>query len=110
MIDISNRIQEACDNGQYACGIYVDFKKAFDTVNHNILLDKSAHYGVRGIENNWFKTNLTNRKRHVTVSGQTSDSALIEFGVPQGSVLGPLLLYTVANWANMGCVITQTRG
>ena len=69
LIDITNGIQEACDNGQYACGIYVDFKKAFDTVNHNILLDKLAHYGARGIENNWFKTNLTNRKRHVTVSG-----------------------------------------
>ena len=47
LIDITNRIQEACDNGQYACRIYVDFKKAFDTVNHNILLDKLAHYGVR---------------------------------------------------------------
>ena len=52
LIDITNRIQESCDNSQYACGIYVDFKKAFDTVNHNILLDKLAHYRVRGIENN----------------------------------------------------------
>ena len=85
LIDITNRIQEACDNGQYACGIYVDFKKAFDTVNHNILLDKLAHYGVRGIEINWFKTYLTNKKQHVTVSGQKSNNALIECGVPQGS-------------------------
>ena len=46
MIDITYRIQEACDNGQFTCGIYVYFKKAFDTVNHNILLDKLAHYGV----------------------------------------------------------------
>ena len=68
-------------------------KKAFDTVHHNILLDKLAHYGVWGIENNWFKTYLTNRKQHVTVSGQKSDNALIEFGVPQGSVLGPLLFH-----------------
>ena len=57
LIYIINRIQEACDNGQYACRIYEDFKKAFDTVNHNILLGKLAHYGVRGTENNWFKTN-----------------------------------------------------
>ena len=46
--------------------------------NHNILLDKLAHYGVRVIKNNWFKTHLTNRKQHATVSGQTSDNALIE--------------------------------
>ena len=61
LIDITNIIQEVCDSGQYeyACGIYVDFKKAFDTVNHNILLDKLAHYGVRGIENNWFKTRVS---------------------------------------------------
>ena len=78
-IDITNRIQEACDNGQYACGIYLDFKKALDTVNHNILLDKLAHYGVRRIEINWFKTYLTNTKQHITVSGQKSDNALIEF-------------------------------
>ena len=44
LIDITNQIQKACDNGQFACGIYVDFKKVFDTVNHNILLDKLAHY------------------------------------------------------------------
>ena len=56
LIDITKRIQEACDNGQYACGIYVDFKKTFDTFNHNILLDKLAHYGNRGTENKWFKT------------------------------------------------------
>ena len=62
LIDITDRIQEACDNSQYACRIYVDFKNAFDTVNHNVLLDKLAHYGVRGIENNWFKTYLTDRK------------------------------------------------
>ena len=65
MIDITNRIQEACDNGQYACGIYVDFKKAFDTVNQNILLDKLAHYGVTEIGNNWFNFYLNNRKQNM---------------------------------------------
>ena len=77
MIDITNRIQEDCENGQYACEIYVNHKKAFDTVNHNILLAKLVHYGVRGIENNWFKTYVINRKQHVTVSGQISDKALV---------------------------------
>ena len=64
-----------------------------------LLLDTLAHYGVRGIENNWFKTYLTNRKQHVTVSGQISDNALIEFGVPQGSVLGPLIYINDLNQA-----------
>ena len=54
-------------------------------------MDKLAHYGVWGIENNCFKTYLINRKQHVTVSGQTSDNAFIGFVVPQGSVLGPML-------------------
>ena len=60
-------------------------------VNHDILLDKLTHYGVRGIENNWFKTYLTNRKLHLKVNGQTSDNALMEFRVPQGPLL--FLLY-----------------
>ena len=93
-----NRIQQACDNGQYACGIYVDFKKAFDTVNHNILLDKLAHYGVRGTENNWFKTYLTNRKQHVTVSGQTSDNAL-----------GPLLFLIYINDLNQAIKFSRVH-
>ena len=97
MIDITNRIPEAYDNGQYACGIFVDFKKTFDTVNHNILLAKLAHYGV---ENNLFKTYLINRKQHVIVNGQTSNDALIELGVPQGLGLGPLLFLIYINDLN----------
>ena len=58
--------QEACDNGQYASGIYVDFKKAFNTINHNILLDKLAHYGVWGIENNWFNPLMPGGNKKVT--------------------------------------------
>ena len=84
MIDVTNRIQKACDNGQHACGVYVDFKKAFDTVNRNILMDKIVHYGVRGTKNNWYKTYLTNRKEQLTVNGQTFEKALIGILVPRG--------------------------
>ena len=87
----------------------VYFKKVFDTVKHNILLDKFSHYGVRGIENNWFKTYLTNRKEHVTVNGQISDNALIEFKVPQGSLLGPLPFFLYINDLNQAIKIQYSK-
>ena len=54
LIDITERIVEACDKGLYACGAFLDFRKAFDTMNLDILLNKLAHYGIRGQANNWF--------------------------------------------------------
>ena len=53
--DITNKIQTACDKGIFACGVYVDFKKAFDTVDHEFLLNKLNHHGIRGTELHWFK-------------------------------------------------------
>ena len=72
-------------------------------------MDTLAHYGVRGIENNWFKTYLTNRKQHVTVSGQKSDNALKEFRVPQGSVLSPLLFLIYINDLNQAMKFSRVH-
>ena len=71
-------------------------KKAFDTVNHPILLKKMEHYGVIGIALNWFTSYLSNRKQYVSVNGHTSEYLNISYGVSQGSVLGPqlFLIYT----------------
>ena len=73
-------------------GIYLDLQKAFDTVNHSVLLKKLENYGIRGMVLNWFKSYLNNRKQYTSLLTYImSDLESVKYGVPQGSVLGPLL-------------------
>ena len=97
IVNITENIKKALDNGKFACGIFVDLQKAFDTVNHDILKRKLYHYGIRGVANSWFKSYLSNRMQYVTINGECSSPKLIEHGVPQGSVLGPLLFLIYIN-------------
>lgn len=85
------------DRAEYTLGIFLDLKKAFDTVNHSILLKKLAHYGFKGITNYWFENYLTNRTQCVSVRETLSSCKVISCGVPQGSVLGPLLFLLYIN-------------
>ncbi len=78
-------------------GIYLDLTKAFDTVQHNILLDKLYLYGVRGVANKWFDSYLSGRKQYVSVNGCDSEMQSVTTGVPRGSVLGPLLFLIYIN-------------
>ena len=89
LINITENIRNALDSGQFSCGIFVDLQKAFDTVDHEILLAKLNHYGIRGISNSWFKSYLSFRSQYVSISGFESTTRFIKYGVPQGSVLGP---------------------
>ena len=77
--------------------VFIDLKKAFDTVDHDILCKKLSHYGVQHRELSWFKSYLTNRKQFCRVNGVDSDFGDIEVGVPQGSCLGPLLFLIYIN-------------
>ena len=97
LISMTEHIKNTIDSGNYGWGIFIDLKKAFDTVNHGILLKKLEHYGVRGISLQWFESYLSSREQYVSVNGHTSDKLVIKHGVPQGSVLGPLLFQIYIN-------------
>ena len=88
---MTQEIQETIDKGNIAIGVFVDFQKAFDTVNHNILLEKLHHYGIRGEAHKWISSYLCNRKQYVKYENCDSEQQVIKCGVPQGSILGPLL-------------------
>ena len=94
ILTLLESIQKALDDGQFACGIFIDLEKAFDTVSHDILLEKLNHYGIRGIANDYldrFRSCLSDRTQFVSINVFNSNYKTVKYGVHQSSVLGPLL-------------------
>ena len=97
ILEMVEGIHKGFENTEFTIGIFVDLKKAFDTVNHSILIDKLHFYGIRGITLSWFKSYLSNREQYVQISSHRSSLNHVQCGVPQGSILGPLLFIIYVN-------------
>jgi len=97
LIDVIDEIYQHLDKHDKVIGIFLDLKKAFDTIDHSILLHKLYQLGIRGTVHDWFKNYLHNRNQYVCVNGVHSEINNVSCGVPQGSVLGPLLFLLYVN-------------
>ena len=97
MVHFLNKISTALNKKQHTISIFCDLKKAFDTCNHKILISKLEKYGIKNIELTWFKSYLENRKQFVSIKEKCSPLLDITLGVPQGSILGPLLFLLYIN-------------
>jgi len=97
LLSMQDKISNAIENNEYSVGIFFDLAKAFDTVNHEILLKKLENYGIRGEQLKWFISYFENRQQCVCCNDAFSDLRAIDYGVPQGSNLGPLLFLIYIN-------------
>ena len=97
LLELTEEITSALDKKKSTIGVFIDLKKAFDTIDHTLLLEKLRHYGVRGVANDWLSSYLENRLQYVSFGDTDSTLRNVICGVPQGSILGPKLFILYIN-------------
>ena len=97
LLHLINKVGEAINEDKYCIGIFLDLKKAFDVVSHDILLKKLRHLGINGTALKWFKSYLSNRTQRVDINGNLSDLKNLDISVLQGTILGPILFLCFIN-------------
>ena len=99
-LELIDKISKQLDSNQTPICLFLDLSKAFDTLNHDILLSKLKYYGLTDAPLRWFNSYLLDRKQYVELDGKKSSVSFINTGVPQGSILGPLLFIIYINDIN----------
>ena len=97
LLDLVDKISNALAKKEHVISVFMDLSKAFDTLDHTILISKLEHYGIRGTALNWFKSYLYGRLQYTCINSVCSSTQRIKYGVPQGSILGPLLFLIYVN-------------
>ena len=97
LVDVMSYINAAVSNKEYCIALYMDISKAFDRINHKILLMKLKQYGIRGAALKWFTSYLKLRSQYININNMNSERVYLNYGVPQGSILGPLLYILYEN-------------
>ena len=97
LVILVDRISKALENWNLVLGLFLDFSKALDTVNHSILFEKMELYGIRGLSLQWFESHLSDREQYVEYNNIHSSKDIITCGAPRGSILVPLLFLLYIN-------------
>ena len=97
LLILLDKVINSLEKGEFVLGVLLDLSKAFDTVNHDIMISKLEYYGIRGIALEWFKNYLTDRKQRVLYNKILSSETVISCGVPKGSILGRLMFLLYVN-------------
>ena len=97
MIQLISQILRAFNENKYTIGTFIDLSKAFDPVDHHLLLQKLDLYGIKNNNLKWFQGYLSDRKQFIKFNNESTNLEIIQCGIPQGSILGPLLFLIFVN-------------